>query len=425
MQSAVVFAVFVALSLWLIAIWPGRGRKARMEVFSRQGIAHRGLHNNKGAAPENSLAAFRLAVEKGYGIELDVRLTGDGDLVIMHDPTLKRACRDERAVNMVPAAELRKMTLFTSKERIPLFREALEVIGGKVPLVVEIKAETYKEAAAVAEQTAFWLDSYEGPMCIESFNPAVVLWFKRNRPETLRGQLAERFEKKEDVNPFGAFLLSWCICNFLTKPDFIAYNKKHASLMRFRVQCDLFHSCCAAWTIRSEKEWRAAAPDFDIMIFEKFEPQGSADPGNPGADPGVSGTEPGVPAAGSGNPALREDGVPAADSGGISGVRKTKRSERDRERDMNAIVRLHFVVSGRVQAVGFRYRAVNIAHMLGVTGWVRNLDDGRVEMELQGDISRIREMMKRLGEQRYIEIDQVEEDRCEPVPSEYEFKVRY
>ena len=379
MQAAVVYAVFIAAALWLIAIWPGRGRRSRMEVFTRRGIAHRGFHNNKGAAPENSLAAFRLAVEKGYGIELDVRLSSDGQLVVMHDPTLKRACGDERAVNTVPAAELRKMKLFKSKERIPLLREALEVVGGKVPLIVEVKAETYKEAPEASEQTAFWLDSYEGPMCIESFNPAVVRWFKKNRPETLRGQLSEKFEKKEDVSTLGAFFLSWCSCNFLTKPDFIAYNKKHANLVRFRVQRDLFHTCCAAWTIRSEEEWKKAAPDFDVMIFEKFEPEM-------------------LPEA-QGSPEM--------------------------ERNMGNIVRIHTVVSGRVQAVGFRYRAVNIAHLVGVTGWVKNLDDGRVEMELQGSEAQIREMMKRLGEQRYIEIDSTEETPIATVPSEYEFKVRY
>ena len=92
---------------------------------------------------------------------------------------------------------------------------------------------------------------------------------------------------------------------------------------------------------------------------------------------------------------------------------------------MGGVIRRHMVVSGTVQAVGFRYRAVYIAQALGVTGWVRNLSDGKVEMEVQGSAAALKEMLQQLGEQRFIEITGVDEQALDVVPGEYEFKVRY
>ena len=379
-QTRTRIMVFALLILWLIMIWPGKGRKDRMAVFERQLIAHRGIHNNKGAAPENSMAAFRAAVEKGFGIELDIRLTADDQLVVAHDETLKRAAGIDRRVIDMTWQELKEVKLFKSEEHIPRFSEFLEMVGGRVPLIVELKCESRRTVERLCENAVFFLDSYDGPACIESFHPMVVRWFKKNRPEILRGQLSENFSGFKYPKGFGAFFLSCCAMNFLTKPDFIAYKWKHASYVRFRILRDLFHTETAGWTFRSEEDIQKAAGDFDILICEKFtcnldDPHRKV-PERPG-------------------------------------------------RNMKHIIRRYVLVSGRVTAVGFRYRAVNIAHALGVSGWVRNTDDMRVEMEMQGTPEMLAEMMRRLGEQRYIEITGTEEREIPPVESEYEFKVRY
>ena len=380
-MQIIVYIVFALTALFLLAMYPGRGRRNRMEVFIRQPIAHRGFHDNRSDAPENTMKAFRMAAERGYGIELDVRETNDGQLVVMHDRSLARSCGVQKNVDEMNWSELRLLRVFHSGEGVPRFRDVLETVGGRVPLIIEIKAVGVKDAMRTSEDVALLLDSYDGPACIESFHPAALRWFRKNRPQMLRGQLSEQFNGLTFPRGPLAFFLSACMLNCVTRPDFIAYNVKHRGLVRFRIFHDLFHTVCAGWTIQSEAELMAAAEAFDIFIFEGF-------------DPGIH----------------RASGMDPTDATGG---------------DMSEAVRKHMIVSGAVQAVGFRYRATWIAQSLGITGWVRNRSDDRVEMEVQGSEEAIREMMKKLNEQRFIEITGVEEETVPALPGEFEFKVRY
>ena len=380
-MSITVYIVFGLAAVWLLMIRPGRGRKERMAAFEKQLIAHRGLYENGGQAPENSMAAFRAAAERGFGIELDVRLTADERLVIMHDETLKRAAGIDRPVISMTWRELKEVRLFDSEECVPLFSDMLKMVGGRVPLIIELKCERNGDVTKLCEEAACLLDAYEGETCIESFHPLVVRWFKKNRPQTIRGQLSERFSGIKYPGRIGGFLLSCCAMNFLTKPDFIAYNVKQAGLLRFRIMRDLFHTEMAGWTVTSEEQAQSISRDFDVLICEKF---------------------------------IREEG-----NAERAAQRKTPGTMK------NHTVRKHMLISGRVTAVGFRYRAVRIAQQLGVTGWVRNTDDDRVEMELQGTPQMLSEMMRRLRGEKYIEIEGVEETDLTPHDSEYEFKVRY
>ncbi len=272
----VVICIVLAICFFLLfAMWPGRGRDERMKEYSLQMVAHRGFHDDNKTVPENSMAAYRLAVEKGFGIELDVRLTRDGKLICMHDRNLKRAAGVDKNADELDWQEMKDLRLFGSEERIPLFEEVLRMVGGRVPIVMEIKAESSDMAGKTSEAAALMLDSYQGPVCMESFHPAAVSWFKKNRPETLRGQLSERFKGYSFPRGIGAFLLSCCVFDFLTKPDFIAYNVQHRNLVRFRILRGLYHAECAAWVVRSKEELLSAAGSFDIFIFEGFDPSSS------------------------------------------------------------------------------------------------------------------------------------------------------
>lgn len=375
-----IYIIFAVIVLWLIAIRPENGRRDRMNEFSKVYIAHRGFHDNDGDAPENTMAAFRKAVEAGYGIELDVRETKDGQLVISHDDSLKRTAGIDRKISEMNYSEFRDVNLFHSKEHVPLFRDVLEMIDGRVPVVVEIKSENLKKTAELCESAAFWMDSYEGLTCMESFNPLALYWFKKHHPLTLRGQLSERFHDSRPLVNFGLFFLSLCILNFLTRPDFIAYNIHHAHLLRYRV---LRRMNCfgAGWTVRSAKELKEAQGSFDAFIFEGFKPEETVEINN----------------------------------------EKLKAEKRD----MSDMIRVHTIVHGQVQGVGFRYRATYIAQALGVSGWVRNEMDGSVEMELQGTRQMIDRMMDRLKNERFVEITDVEEKEIPVEEHEYEFKVRY
>ncbi len=111
-------------------------------------IAHRGLHDIAKGVPENSLLAFQKAIEGDYAIELDVRLTGDGQVVVFHDPDLRRLCGREGIVAQIPLAELKELTLLGTQEKVPSFRDVLDMVKGRVPLVVEIKKEKGEPAAS-------------------------------------------------------------------------------------------------------------------------------------------------------------------------------------------------------------------------------------------------------------------------------------
>lgn len=264
--------LLILLILYLLALRPQTNRHHLLKPFEQTLIAHRGFFDNAGPAPENSIPAFQRAVEHGYGIELDVQLTTDHRLVVFHDATLKRMCGVKKSVSQCTYEELQKMTLADSPVHIPLFRDVLTSVNGKVPLIIEIKPEG--DCMETARVLADALDSYHGTFCIESFHPGVVFWFRKNRPHIARGILSTDYKKNHlSQNPFAQFFLSNLLLNWLAKPDFIAYNHKYVNQFSYRLCRRLYHVVHAAWTIRSEKELEQARKHFSIFIFDSFRPE--------------------------------------------------------------------------------------------------------------------------------------------------------
>ncbi len=262
--------VVVLAVLYLLMIMPRMMHKPDRTPYLRVLYAHRGLHDNETQAPENSLAAFQKAVEAGYGIELDVQLSKDKIPVVFHDFTLKRICGVEGKVTDYTYEELQKFRLAQSNQTIPEFSEVLRLVDGKVPLIVELKIEGLNtEVCPLADEL---LCAYKGVYCIESFNPLGVKWYRDHRPEVFRGQLAEQFLKHQEFNSPLYFVLQNLLFNFLTKPDFIAYNHKHAKALSLRICHRMYHNVAAAWTIKSQAELDAARKYFDIFIFDSFIP---------------------------------------------------------------------------------------------------------------------------------------------------------
>ena len=233
--------------------------------------AHRGLHDNEGPAPENSMEAFRRAVEAGYGIELDVQLSKDKIPVVFHDFTLQRVCGAEGKVCDYTYEELQQFKLCKSEEKIPRFADFLKLVDGKVPLIVELKIEwTDPGVCPLADKL---LRSYKGEYCIESFNPLGLLWYRKNHNEVLRGQLSDGFTKTGEFKGILYHILQNLLLNGLTKPDFIAFNHKYAGMFGRRVCRKVFKNTAAAWTIKSEQELQEAKKEFDIFIFDSFIPE--------------------------------------------------------------------------------------------------------------------------------------------------------
>ncbi len=251
-------AALVAAGLcgvYLAALCPRVKNRPDFSEFYGKVFAHRGMFGGKIA--ENSIDAFEKAVENGYGIELDVQVSGDGQAVVFHDATLLRMYGESKAIAELTVEEL-------AEYGIPTLREALAVIDGKVPLIVEIKGDT--RDVSVCPITAEVLDEYNGPYCIESFNPFILKWYKDCRPDVIRGQLST---SHEDTGTGYKFIpVEQLITNCITRPDFIAYNHKYSGKLSLKLCRRVYNIPVIAWTVETADQWSKCADKFDSFICE-------------------------------------------------------------------------------------------------------------------------------------------------------------
>lgn len=266
-----IVVIIIAAALYLLMIMPHMGQRPETAFFKNWLYAHRGLHDNASDMPENSMAAFARAIDAGFGIEMDIQLSRDGIPVVFHDSNLKRACGVEGRVKDYSYEELRQFSLFGSGEGIPKFEEALELVDGRVPLIVEFKIASGNLALCpIADQI---LRRYKGAYCIESFNPLGLWWYRRHHREVVRGQLSDAFLREGTYRGPLCFVLQNLLANFISKPDFVAYDHKYPNILSRKLCRGLYRNMAAAWTIRSQEELDAARRYFDIFIFDSFLPK--------------------------------------------------------------------------------------------------------------------------------------------------------
>lgn len=259
-------AAGAVLSLPVLMLAPGRATRRQKAPFRGMNFAHRGLHSRDQSVPENSLKAFELAAAAGYGIELDVQLSKDGQVVVFHDDTLERVCGVQKRVDELTYEELLKLRLCGSDYTIPLFSQVLDTIRGRGPLIVELKDG--KRNRELCEKTYELLSDYRGQVCIESFNPMIVAWFRLHGKDLVRGQLsmpAGRYP--ETMKKPLAFLLSHGLLNFLCRPQFIAYRigKKPLTIRL----SERLGAMKVAWTSHEPKNEKGN----DAVIFEFYKPR--------------------------------------------------------------------------------------------------------------------------------------------------------
>jgi len=257
-------AALFLIYLWLIHPGPVRG----MDHFTGRAYAHRGLWDDR--LPENSLPAVRRAAALGFGIETDVHLTADDQLVIFHDSDLSRMCGVSRPIEACTLEELRQYRLLGTKETIPTLRELLDAVGGRVPLIVEIKPA--RRVKRLCERLDEALRDYRGPYVIESFDPRAVHWYRRHRPDVIRGQLTFGLNGRGVVKKNALTrLLATQALNVLGRPDFIAAEAASDGGLALRL-LRLFPTHFAAWTVRSPEQMEALRDRYEIQIFEHFIP---------------------------------------------------------------------------------------------------------------------------------------------------------
>ena len=230
-------------------------------------FAHRGLHEAAAGVPENSLAACAAAIEAGYGVELDARLTADGVPVLFHDATLARLTGSEERVASVSATTLGKIRLSGSDEAIPRLADALGLVRGRVPLLLELKTSWFRTEPLEA---AVWklLRDYRGPCAVLSFNPLSLNWFQRHAPAVPRGQNVGRTAGGPRVRGALASVRIW---HRIAEPQILCCQLGSLD-RRAAVHARAQGLTVIAWTVRNEAERRKVAPYADNFMFEGFRP---------------------------------------------------------------------------------------------------------------------------------------------------------
>ena len=262
-------AIFI---IYILLLLPGRMPKEVDDRLWTSYYAHRGLHEKDKSIPENSMTAFRKAVDAGYGIEMDLNLTADGRIIVFHDDNLSRLCGADRLITDCNYEELLTYNLENTGEKIPLFEDVLSMVDGQVPLIVELK--NTKNLNELCSKTAEHLDHYDGLYCVESFQPLIVRWFYKNRPDVVRGQLSvgRKSLKGLDVKLWQWLLIISFATNFICRPHFMAFYHGDA---RRKLGLSLFHLLTGrlvGWAVQDTDDIEYCKKKFDAIIFEYFEP---------------------------------------------------------------------------------------------------------------------------------------------------------
>lgn len=216
-----------------------------------QGFAHRGLHRGSDF-PENSLLAFAAALEAGAGIECDLRLTADDRIVVFHDADARRICGSPLRIGDCSLAGLGRLRVGDGP--IPTLESVLQLVGGRVPLLLEIKVDgdIWRWAAALAKA----LGHYAGTLGVMSFDPRLARLLKTNLPDVRRGLIV-----KDDLP---GWKRAWSL--WLADPRFLAVET--AALGKSWVERARRAIPVYTWTVRNAAQRRQAAVHADAAIWE-------------------------------------------------------------------------------------------------------------------------------------------------------------
>ena len=269
----ILIVLVVLILLFLLSIG-GRWNHPKLRHLKQFDYAHRGLHDRNQGIPENSLTAFQEAAAHGFGAELDVHLTKDGHLVVIHDENLSRMTGVDANVCDLTAAEIEQLTLLNTPEPIPYFEEILPIFEhAGLPLVIELK--TFRgNHKTLARSVLDTLANYpELDFCIESFDPRAMFAVRRMDKSIVRGQLSSNFTREPEHLHFPlTFLLKHLILNFLSRPDFIAYKYKYRKCPSVRLCKWLYGVQEFDWTIHTKPQATKALREGSVIIFEGFDP---------------------------------------------------------------------------------------------------------------------------------------------------------
>jgi len=266
MEAVLLIVGIFCVYIFLIRIDSKRMRK---QFDSVAPIAHRGLHTSDQQIPENSLKAFKQAVDLGYGIELDVQLSADMEVFVFHDTTLHRMCGSNKKLETMRSKEIKVCRLKDTDQTIPTLKEVLDLVAGKTTLWIEIK--TTRRRAETVDQVLLLLHDYPGDFSLCSFDPMILREIKKRDPSILRGIIVEGFLNNKKFPFYQRILVHYSLLNFLVRPDYQSYDYHQRSnptylLNRIMGAYSLF------WAVGSKDLEAKLKPDCDNIIFEHYRP---------------------------------------------------------------------------------------------------------------------------------------------------------
>ena len=231
-------------------------------------IAHRGLWGVD--APENSLGAFQAACHAGYGIELDVQLSADGEAMVFHDLTLERMTGVEGRLADHHTAELAELKLNGGEETIPTLAEALTLVGHRALVLIELKTP-YGDVGPLEKRVSEILIDHNGPTAVIGFNPYSHAWFAERFPGVLRGLDSYSYDRAPHMTEAQRRSFAALEHVAIAKPHFLALGldmlpSDHAA--RHRAE----GLPIVAWTVREPTQWEAVRDGCDNLIFEGYSP---------------------------------------------------------------------------------------------------------------------------------------------------------
>ena len=235
-------------------------------------IAHRGLHDPARGVIENTPSAVMAAVAGGYGIEVDLQITADGEAMVHHDDALGRLTDGAGELAAMSAADLKRVPFKSTGDRMITLGELCDMVREKVTLVLELKSRFDGDVRLVA-RAAEVLKNYAGPVAVMSFDPVQVLAVRHAAPTLTRGIVAERWYTHHEWNRLSrsdrrdlAFLLH----GFRTRPHFVAYAVRDLPALAPVIARHVFGRPLLTWTVRSAEDRMRAQRWADQMIFEGF-----------------------------------------------------------------------------------------------------------------------------------------------------------
>jgi len=244
-------------------------------IFARP-IAHRGYHDADNGIIENTPTAIRRAVGKNFAIEVDVQETSDGEALVFHDYTLDRLADGAGKIIDHASSDLVRIDMKTGTDKLWLLSDLFDLVGGKVPLVIEIKSLLRRDAQAdFVRRVIDCVAAYQGAVCVKTFDPDMLSVARNHNASVLRGIVADGARPGPDYarcSRTDRFILRHILHAPRTRPHFISYGVNDLPMTGPSLLRSLFKTPIMCWTVRTREQRETAARYADQIVFEGFDP---------------------------------------------------------------------------------------------------------------------------------------------------------